>query len=51
MTENKITARPKDSIANQKVFLEDYTRRSGFTNIQHYTDDGVSGTTFIREDF
>lgn len=40
-----------NSIINQKAFLEDYARRSGFTNIRHYTDDGVSGTTFDRKGF
>lgn len=40
-----------NSIKNQKAFLEDYARRNGFLNIRHYTDDGVSGTTFDRKGF
>ena len=36
------------SIENQKRILEDYARRNGFTNIRHFTDDGVRGTTFKR---
>lgn len=40
-----------NSITNQKHFLEDYAKRNGFTNICHFTDDGVSGTTFDREGF
>lgn len=40
-----------NSIINQKVFLEDYARRNNFPNIRHFTDDGVSGTTFDRKGF
>lgn len=40
-----------NSITNQKHFLEEYARKNGFVNIRHFTDDGVSGTTFDREGF
>lgn len=40
-----------NSIINQKAFLEDYAKRNSFTNIHHFTDDGVSGTTFDRKGF
>lgn len=40
-----------NSIINQKAFLEDYAKRNGFMNIRHFTDDGVSGTTFDRKGF
>jgi site-specific DNA recombinase len=40
-----------NSITNQKTFLEEYAIRNGFQNIRHYTDDGVSGTTFNRPGF
>ncbi len=40
-----------NSITNQKAFLEDFARKNGFTNLRHFTDDGVSGTTFDREGF
>ena len=40
-----------NSITNQKHLLEDYARKNGFSNIRHFTDDGVSGTTFDREGF
>ena len=40
-----------NSITNQKQLLESYAKRNGFINIYHYTDDGVSGTTFDREGF
>lgn len=36
------------SIENQKRILEDYALKKGFTNIVHFTDDGVRGTTFKR---
>jgi DNA invertase Pin-like site-specific DNA recombinase len=40
-----------NSIKNQKDLLENYARKSGFPNIRHFTDDGVSGTTFDRDGF
>ena len=40
-----------NSITNQKNLLEDYARKNGFTNIRHFTDDGISGTTFDRKGF
>ena len=42
---------PSNSILNQQSFLEDYAQRNGFTNVRHFTDDGVSGTTFDRDGF
>ena len=39
------------SIENQKKILEDYAVKQGFTNISHYTDDGISGTRFDRPGF
>ena len=38
-----------NSIKNQKAILEDYAKKNGFTNIRHFWDDGVSGTTFERK--
>lgn len=40
-----------NSITNQKIMLEDYAAKNGFENIRHFTDDGVSGTTFDRKGF
>lgn len=40
-----------NSITNQKAFLEDYAKRNNLPNIRHFTDDGVSGTTFDRRGF
>lgn len=40
-----------NSITNQKKILEDYAVQHGFTNIVHYTDDGISGTRFDRPGF
>ena len=42
---------PSNSILNQQAFLEDYAKRNSFTNVRHFTDDGVSGTTFDRDGF
>ena len=39
------------SIENQKRLLEDYAEKMDFTNIRHFTDDGVRGTTFKRPDW
>jgi DNA invertase Pin-like site-specific DNA recombinase len=38
-----------NSISNQKAMLEDYAEKNGFTFTRHFTDDGISGTTFERE--
>lgn len=35
-----------NSIVNQKKCLESYAEQRGYTNIQHYTDDGWSGGNF-----
>lgn len=37
-----------NSITNQKIYLENYAQQYGFTNCQHYTDDGYSGGNFDR---
>ena len=40
-----------NSILNQKRFLEDFARKSGMTNIKHFTDDGYRGRNFNRPGF
>ena len=40
-----------NSITNQKQYLEDYSRKNGFGNIHHFTDDGFSGVNFNRPGF
>lgn len=40
-----------NSILNQKKYLEDYAHKMGFTNLQHFTDDGYSGVNFNRPGF
>ena len=40
-----------NSISNQKAMLEEFAARQGFTNIVHFTDDGISGTCFDRPGF
>lgn len=37
-----------NSISNQKALLEAFAEKNGFTGIRHFTDDGISGTTFDR---
>ena len=40
-----------NSIQNQKKYLEEYARQKGLRNIQHFYDDGYSGTNFNRPGF
>jgi DNA invertase Pin-like site-specific DNA recombinase len=37
-----------NSITNQKMLLEDYATKHGYTDITHLTDDGWSGTRWDR---
>ena len=40
-----------NSITNQKQLLDDYAKKHGFDPVRHFTDDGISGTTFGRRGF
>ena len=40
-----------NSIKNQKAMLESYAQEHGFTDCEHYTDDGCSGGSFDRKDW
>lgn len=40
-----------DSIKSQRMFLNDYCRKNGFTITAEYCDDGYSGTSYERPDF
>ena len=40
-----------NSILNQKTMLEEYASKQGFMNLQHFSDDGWSGTRFDRPSF
>jgi len=40
-----------NSITNQKQILEEFAKKSGFTSIVHFTDDGISGLRFDRPGF
>ena len=40
-----------NSIVNQKKMLEDYAKQNGYTNKEHFTDDGYSGGSFDRPDW
>ena len=35
--------RESNSISNQKAMLDEFAARQGFTNIVHFTDDGING--------
>jgi hypothetical protein len=37
-----------NSIINQQKILRDFANKNGFTNIQHFSDDGFSGTNWER---
>jgi len=39
------------SIQNQRSILENYAQKHGFQNVEHYIDDGFSGTDFSRPDW
>ncbi len=40
-----------NSIVHQKAMLEDYAKKNGFSNLIHFTDDGISGSRFDRPGF
>lgn len=40
-----------NSISNQKRILSDYAKKHGYTNTMFFVDDGISGTSFDRNDF
>jgi DNA invertase Pin-like site-specific DNA recombinase len=40
-----------NSITNQKKILEDFAAKNGYARFVHFSDDGVSGTTFERRGF
>ena len=35
----------------ERLFLEEYAKKNGFDQFRHFTDDGISGTTFDRKGF
>ena len=39
------------SVKHQREILEKFAKNNGFSNITHFVDDGVSGTTFERDDW
>ena len=40
-----------NSIGNEKRMLTQYAEKHGYVNIEHYTDDGWTGTNFDRPDW
>lgn len=47
----KAGADESNSITNQKQILQDYCKKCGYGNTMFFVDDGVSGTSFERDDF
>ena len=48
LSRDDLSAGDSVSIEIQKAILEKYAEDNGFTNIRHFSDDGVSGTLFSR---
>jgi hypothetical protein len=42
---------PSNSIIDQKAMLEKYAAQNGFSNVEHFVDDGFSGKDFERPDW
>lgn len=40
-----------ESIKNQKEFLKEFAIKNGYSIVDIYADDGISGTTFDRSEF
>lgn len=40
-----------ESIKNQKEFLTEFAIKNGYSIVDIYADDGISGTTFERSEF
>ena len=49
--EDKTYESESESIINQRNLLMDYVKMSGFTLVDEYVDDGVTGTNFDRPSF
>ena len=41
--------RESNSISNQKAMLEELAARQGFTNIVHFTDDGIRCQEYLKK--
>ncbi len=50
-TEDDVRGGCSESIANQRLFLEEYCRAKGYFPTKVYADDGFSGTNFDRPAF
>ena len=40
-----------NSISNQKIMLKNYAESRKFKNITFFVDDGITGTTFKRDEW
>lgn len=48
LSQEDMQAGESESIQNQKRMLTQYAEQHGYENIEHYTDDGWTGTNFVE---
>ena len=46
LSRDELAGRESNSITNQRMILTEYADKNGFTVVDEFADDGVSGTTF-----
>lgn len=51
LSRDELAGRESNSISNQRMILSEYAAKNGFTVVDEFADDGVSGTTFERPQF
>lgn len=51
LSRDELAGRESNSITNQRMILSEYAAKNGFTVVDEFADDGVSGTTFERPQF
>jgi DNA invertase Pin-like site-specific DNA recombinase len=51
LSRDDLTIGESSSIQTQKALLTKYVQENGWRVADYYVDDGISGTTFEREDF
>ena len=51
LSRDELAGRESNSITNQRMILTEYADKNGFTVVDEFADDGVSGTTFERPQF
>lgn len=51
LSRDELTGKESNSITHQRMILTEYAQKNGFTIVDEFADDGVSGTTFERPEF